>query len=371
MSVATTYTAADSNETDLRPGHDIIRPATSASFRTGRPQTSSGPTARRPPPRPATATQKESARAPRTVKPKATAPVKTETAAVQPAANARKTSAESANAAKPADKSASPEAGGDLDNITSGMKRIKINVLTKEKKEARQREAAEKAAAEKMAAEQVMSDIYHTTEIAGSPANSVDAPMNERPFSPPDVPTHSSGSPSIRSQPSPIPTIYEAPSETQEAESTDGAIPSIVTTPTIETHPPPAFTQSSSPPTTSTPTPTTPDLFVPYQPEGPTPESLPISGPIRILDPNTGTPAPNNRSPKKAPHFPPFNPRDLGLSPEGKGQGHGFTATSPIPFATPRPATSAGDGRASADSTKEKPKRVWEVKETPQLHRRI
>lgn len=382
MSVST-HTAVDSNETDLRPGPDIVRPATSASFRTARPQTASGPTARRP--RPAGAAQKDGARAPRTVKSKATAPVNTEPAVSQTAAANTTTPLDTTNTVKSVEETttghtsetatkSSPDASGGLDNITSGMKRIKINVLTKEKKEARQREAAEKAAAEQMAAEKIVPASNHSTEKTRSPTRGVDAPKAERPLSPPDMPRHGSGSPetgtpSIRSQPSPIPTIYEAPVETQEVELTESAIPSIVTTPTIETHPPPAFTQSSSPPAASTPTPTTPDLFVPYQPEGPTPESIPITGPVRILDPNTGTPAPNNRSPKKTQQFPPFDARALGLSPDKKG--HGFTATSPIPFATPRPATSAGDGQTASDPTKEKPKRVWEVKETPQLRRQL
>ena len=387
MSVAT-HSPMDSHDTDLTPGHDIVRPATSASFRTARPQTASGPSARRP--RPASTVQKDSGRVSRVGKPKATVPAKAESTAAQAASVTQAAPAEATNVGTklpgetstnhaPANVSQpSADASGDLDNITSGMKRIKINVLTKEKKEARQREAAEKAAADKKAAEaQAVPNSNHVGENTASPVHSANG-------SPRDVARYSSdspemGTPSNRSLPSPIPTIYEAPAETQTVEFYDNAIPSIVTTPTIETHPPPpAFTQSSSPPATSTNTPTTPDLFVPYQPDGPMPESIPISGPVRILDPNTGTPAPAaNRSPKKAQQpFPPFDARALGLSPDRQGQGHGFTATSPIPFATapPRPATSAGDGQPNVGEPgkeKEKPKRVWEVKETPQLRRQL
>ncbi|RYP26271.1 hypothetical protein DL767_008121 [Monosporascus sp. MG133] len=185
------------------------------------------------------------------------------------------------------------DAGNDIDKITNGMKRIKIKFLTKEERESRKREAAEKAAAKEKAA----------AELQAEPTT-------------------------------PAPTI-----------------PGIVTTP-VSAGDQPSFAESS-PPAASTPATTataqTPDPFIPYQPEGPTPAAVPVSGPIRILDPNVGS-RPASASPRKPR---PFEARKLATvsSPEKtRGyQGHGFTAKSSIPFAA-RPGSSGGATMAAKSS---------------------
>ncbi|EMR66179.1 putative histone deacetylase hos3 protein [Eutypa lata UCREL1] len=245
---------------------------------------------------------------------------------------------------------ASSDNGGDLDNITNGMKRIKINVLTKEKKEARQREAAEKKAASERATSE--------EAVSASPFEEV-----------------------------PIPTIM---------------------TPTIESNNHQPHSTGNSPEAAAA-TAQTPDPFVPYHPDGPPAAAIPLSGPVRILDPNTGTPASarphsprkqQQRSPSKAAiaataqqqnkHQPPppppqpplpFDARVLALSPDRKGY-HGFTATSPIPFAAPRPTVAAlePDRNQNATTTTTATEgsspsggrgKVWDVPETPGLRRQV
>ena len=65
--------------------------------------------------------------------------------------------------------------------------------------------------------------------------------------------------------------------------------------------------------------PKSPDMFIPYQPDGPPPMAATFHGPVQFLPPNTGTPSPAKRA------------------------GHAFTATSAIPFA-PRPADKSHTG---------------------------
>ncbi|RYP11095.1 hypothetical protein DL764_000253 [Monosporascus ibericus] len=185
------------------------------------------------------------------------------------------------------------DAGNDMDKITNGMKRIKIKFLTKEERESRKREAAEKAAAKEKAA----------AELQAEPTT-------------------------------PAPTV-----------------PSILTTP-VSAGDQPSFAESSSP-AASTPATTataqTPDLFIPYQPEGPTPAAAPVLGPIRILDPNVGA-RPASASPSKPRPFEARRVANAG-SPEKTRSyhGHGFTAKSPIPFAA-RPGSSGGATMAPKSS---------------------
>ncbi|RYO94747.1 hypothetical protein DL766_000010 [Monosporascus sp. MC13-8B] len=198
------------------------------------------------------------------------------------------------------------DAGNGMDKITNGMKRIKIKFLTKEERETRKREAAEKAAAK------------------GKPA----------------------------AEPTAVSATRPAPIELQAEPTTPApTVPSIVTTP-VSARDQPTFA-GSSPPAVSTPATTatarTPDLFIPYQPEGPTPAAAPLSGPIRILDPNVGfPPAPTSHS-KSCP----FEARKLapvGSPEKARGhRGHGFTASSPIPFAA-RPGSSGGATTAARSS---------------------
>ncbi|TQV92666.1 hypothetical protein V2A60_009136 [Cordyceps javanica] len=111
--------------------------------------------------------------------------------------------------------------------------------------------------------------------------------------------------------------------------------------------------------TASSPPPADPGVFINYQPEGPTPVAVKHEDSLTWLEPNVptsssaSTPAATTPSPvKKKP-----------------GVSHLFHYTSGIPFA-PRPGSGgSGDGEAAGDVLKPKeevtPKAMWKVPETP------
>ncbi|KAH9993657.1 hypothetical protein F4779DRAFT_608528 [Xylariaceae sp. FL0662B] len=255
------------------------------------------------------------------------------------------------------------DTANDLEKITNGMKRIKINVLTKEKKEAKQRAEAEKAAMEQKKAEE---------EVQAAAAANTPIPSIENNLVSPIVPEAEDTAlpPSQHDATQNQSNIFREAGQVRPIEATNGFTP-------IETKVEPPSPERSTvltpidsnqtPFTSSSPVQTTPDaahgedLFVQYQPNGPPPTSIPISGPIQILDPNSGTPAQQN----KFQHHP-FNARSLPSSPARKG-GHGFTATSDIPFA-PRPASKDGIPTLTHPQAKTATKEqdVWEIPETPQ-----
>ncbi|KAI0419208.1 hypothetical protein F5X98DRAFT_373005 [Xylaria grammica] len=303
-----------------RPGSSLsVRPSSSMSVRT---QASTTTNSRRG--RPAVPPRKDSGRVPR-------APRKTKPAtakAQEPSSTAMPEALPNANdghdplplksqttvaTAENISMAAAPPA--DLDQITAGMKKIKINVLTKEQKAARLKAKAEMCTDD-------------------TPVTKAETPLNKQPFSPPTpIETHF------------IPTAPDAgivqdptsPVEVQ-ADSQCGATPTeskvntaVPTTPTIISPTEPSL---SSTPFTSSPLiqpPSEPtqdsDLFVPYQPDGPPPTALPIQRPVRILEPNTGTPA----RPASIQQNPRLQSYSVPVSPVRRG-GHGFTATSNIPF---------------------------------------
>ncbi|KAI0447003.1 hypothetical protein F4803DRAFT_392538 [Xylaria telfairii] len=232
----------------------------------------------------------------------------------------------------------------DLDQITNGMKKIKINVLTKEQKAARLKAKAETATA------------------GDEPTHKEESPLNEQPPSPPTV-VEAKSSPSssnmgdIPGSTSPVRVV--TPSQYVHSTPTGSKFEAIIPkTPTIisPTEPSPSSTPfASSPLVRSPPEPAQNiDLFVPYQPEGPPPNTIPIQRPVHILEPNTGTPVRPNPTQHRT-----LQSYSVPVSPVRRG-GHGFTATSSIPFspgpilntqtilqdtvlALPRPATKTED----------------------------
>ncbi|CAJ2513927.1 Uu.00g020460.m01.CDS01 [Anthostomella pinea] len=269
----------------------------------------------------------------------------------------------------------SSNATDDLESITNGMKKIKINVLTKEKKEAKQRaEAERKAAADQEAARQAKPTADKVG--IGSPASEqkpvlpVTGTLSEEEKRSVDLATHNAGyqaptdqSPNLET---PIHQYEQPPQVHAKVESAVPMAPAIKT----PAKPGPAhtlFRLDSPDPLQATPRPAQhEDLFVQYQPHGPPPHTIPLSGPVRILDPNTGTPARPTQL-----HPPVFTPASVPPSPARKG-GHGFTATSAIPFASrPVQETQAMSNEnvtflpqptVKADAQDEG---VWEIPETP------
>ncbi|KAI3318705.1 hypothetical protein HD806DRAFT_511623 [Xylariaceae sp. AK1471] len=257
------------------------------------------------------------------------------------------TTAENASTKVPAPKD-------DLDQITNGMKKIKINVLTKEQKEARLKAKAEMAAA---------GDIL---------TPKAESPLFEQPTSPPAV-TETQSNPmysDIKSLESPASaaTVEALSQQDSRTPPTDPEVEiAIPMTPTIitPTEPSPSSTPFASSPLVQPPSEPTQhiDLFVPYQPDGPPPNPIPIQRPVQILEPNTGTPAhPNHMQPPKLQSY------SVPVSPARRG--HGFTATSNIPF-SPGPTRSMSKDTVPvlarpAVKTEDVDSNAWEIPETPE-----
>ncbi|KAI1811373.1 hypothetical protein GGS20DRAFT_588579 [Poronia punctata] len=180
----------------------------------------------------------------------------------------------------------------DLDQITSGMKKIKINVLTKEQKAAR-----EKAGQVAASAGNVMASKAERSTV------------EEPPFSLAVVEAEASPRHGIGNVGDGVPATETKP----EAETAIPTIPTVIT-PTEPSLPPTPF--ASSPPVQSPQEPVGGgDLPAPYQPLGPMPMPMPMP-----------------MQPAK------FQSYSVPVSPVRRS-GHGFTATSNIPF-SPGPARS-------------------------------
>ncbi len=367
LSVASSLsTVADvqmpSNAT-ARPGSSLsVRPNTSMSVRT---QSSTVVNTKKG--RPAAPPKKDGGRAPR-------APRKTKPATVKVEAGSSSATTQTlpntndgngplppksqTTVAKAGNSSTATTTPTDLDQITNGMKKIKINVLTKEQKAARLKANAEKPA---------------TDDI---PAPKEENPSNEQPPSPPTfMQAQSNPMPSdIGSIQDPTsPTAVEVHSQQKCATPTKSKFETAIPkTPTIisPTEPSPSSTPFASSPLVQPPPEPIQniDLFVPYQPDGPPPNALPIQRPIQILEPNTGTPA----RPNPIQH-PRLHSYSVPVSPVRRG-GHGFTATSSIPF-SPGPVPNAQSRfkddvpvlpRPTAKTEEDIDSQTWEIPETPE-----
>ncbi|KAI1853960.1 hypothetical protein JX265_003717 [Neoarthrinium moseri] len=190
---------------------------------------------------------------------------------------------------------ATSDSGTGLDRITNGMRKIKINVVTKEMKEAREKERAGVKHGESSTTpvlEQFASEASSTPKIEESKLDQVQ-------FSQPDHHLHSN---EINNSPSEVgDVIYPLPQPVTPQKDNWQQQPAPITPAMNDQFPPVPKAPTTSAAGDS-------DLFVPYQPEGATPQAIPQSAPVTWLAPNTvDTPMPF--------------------------QGHQFTATSTIPFA--------------------------------------
>ncbi|TGJ80191.1 hypothetical protein E0Z10_g8580 [Xylaria hypoxylon] len=294
-----------------------MRPNSSMSIQT---QTSAVVNSRKG--RPAAPPRKDSSRAPRAPRKTKLATAKTQTVSSAATTEALTNTNDGNSPLLPKSETIVATAGNsspatatsaDLDQITNGMKKIKINVLTKEQKAARLKAKAEMSTA---------NDIL-TSEGENS--------LNQQPSSPPTL-TEARFNPTasdigIIQQPTLPIGIQEHDRATPTKSKVETTVP---TTPTIISPTEPSLSSTpfkSSPLVQSPPKPTQDmDLFVPYQPDGPPPNALPIQRPVQILEPNTGTPA----RPNPIQH-PRLHTYSVPVSPARRG-GHGFSATSSIPF---------------------------------------
>ncbi|KAH7031406.1 histone deacetylase domain-containing protein [Microdochium trichocladiopsis] len=246
----------------------------------------------------------------------------------------------------------------ELDNITNGMKRIKINVLTKEKKEERARAEAERKAA--LGQQAMTESLSASTELAGSHAmdtvagSSSSVAHDEAPVTPGfDVSAHNTLGSSNGTPQAP----FTAPPAVSSIKIEDNvAIPlDYNASPTVkhELSPEPEQVvpefRPSSPSTPAAQPAAEPDLFVPYQPEGPPGMSVPLTGPVKILEPNMGTPA--HFEPKTSDRPDLASPSPVKFSKPGKLGGHHFTATSKLSFAQPRTGAPPGTSNQSSPVT--------------------
>ena len=222
-----------------------------------------------------------------------------------------------------------------MDSLANDMKKIKITLVTKEQREAREKERMEK---QKTDAQQ----------FAGVPEQHPTIELGEAILeSPAGTPTpgygaFAGGPEHLRPDARPaVPGLAIAGSEPIEHNLASPASPEYVS------HP------ASSPvrrgPASDT-QPSTPDVFISYQPEGPTPEAIPQKEPLQWLPPNSSTPMAARTA-------------DLPV----------FTSTSTIPFA-PRPGSAGSTGGSMVQTpTSVSPRKsgrpadqpIWEVPESP------
>jgi histone deacetylase HOS3 len=215
----------------------------------------------------------------------------------------------------------------DIDNLTSGMKKIKLSLTTKAQREAKEQ------------AKQAAKPTSKPVAIKPRPR-----PTETRVV--PPVASMTNGTSSVVPQPQPasiLPPVPVTPQQSlpshfpthlQAAEvPLPASSPLAPSYPELEQGPP---ISKPAPPPHSNPAPNS-ELFVHYQPEGPQPESMIQQEPLKWLPPNTSTPSPMKRG-------------DLPV----------FTSTSAIPFGLPRV-----NGEAKKEENKEKDVDIWEIPETP------
>jgi histone deacetylase HOS3 len=249
-----------------------------------------------------------------------------------------------------------------IDNLTSGMKKIKLNLTTKAQREAKELEKqAAKPATKPITIKpakprQVEKAIGNTriippaaqaASINNGPSSAVPQsqlpeilppmPITPQHSLPAQFPAHlqqAAEVPLPTSSPAapPYPTLEQGPEISRPAHPPSPSYPALEKGPQIW-KPTSASASASTP---SHPV-TTSDVFIPYQPEGPPPESMIQQEPLKWLPPNTATPSPMKRG-------------DLPV----------FTSTGAIPFGLPRV-----NGEVKKEENKGKDVDIWEVPETP------
>lgn len=277
--------------------------------------------------------------------------VRTTTAAKKDAPKAPRAKKATTGAAKSGSKTSSPmrpqssrvaakTEGDDLDNITSGIK--KITLVTKQQKEARAREKKLPTGGKQAAspAEPQTSSLPVTPGEAPAqelvlPSDSGDQPTATSPALQPEVPQQ------------------EAP-----------------VTPTLN------IVKDETPPDPPVPEASTPlDVFVQYQPEGPTPETITPTGPLNWLPVNSSADPSPAKQPAPAATPSPVKVEEraaatMSPSPMKRGDLPVFTPTSQLRFA-PRTGEQSSPSLSMSPKAKAAAERkvdgdILEVPETPE-----
>lgn len=251
---------------------------------------------------------------------------------------AAKTGSKSSSPTRPQSSRATAKTeGDDLDNLTSGIK--KITLVTKQQKEARARERKRPTGGKQAASLAV-------PQSSSPPVTPGEAPPQEliAPFS-------SGNHPSVTSPSLPLEPPQQEPPITP--------VVNVVEEDAIKDETPTAQQAIT-------------DVFVQYQPEGPTPEVITPQGPLNWLPVNSAaTPSPakqtapaDTSSPVKEEERATMSP-----SPMKRGELPVFTPTSQLRFA-PRTGEQSSAIPASASAKAEAERTldnaVWEVPETPE-----
>ncbi|KAK5653908.1 hypothetical protein OQA88_7833 [Cercophora sp. LCS_1] len=244
------------------------------------------------------------------------APKKLTTAGLNGTAGA-KTSPLSSTPASASPDQALEKSTNDMDDLTTNMKKIKITLVTKAQREARERE---RLAREKLAAADTISVATPVEEsksllrpenlaLPSSPADATTTPLSSPPIIDPPQ--------SLSAESSPVPNytvsqppVGQLPNTATPISADRHLLPQRIPLPSSS---PVAATPSWSPTRSPSRAALQTDIFIPYQPEGPalSPNRGNPQQPLQWLEPNTGTPTPAMRR------------ADLPV----------FTATSAIPFA--------------------------------------
>jgi histone deacetylase HOS3 len=233
-------------------------------------------------------------------------------------------------------KAANKAASGDIDSITTGMKKITIN-LSKAKEQAKLAAKSASASAPKKPAAQIQDNA--AVQAQDLPTYSKPSPEDTK--MPPNsfvLPGAHNISPA-RGVSTPQPLSPSRFAHLQDA----SYVPLPASSPVVPTG------ASNFPTPNSAPTPLNngvSDVFVQYQPEGPPPAPIPQQEPLKWLPPNTSTPVAMKRG-------------DLPV----------FTSTGAIPFGVNanRGTSSVSAGEAPvATSKQQKPEpSIWDVPKTP------
>ncbi|GKT47315.1 uncharacterized protein ColSpa_07496 [Colletotrichum spaethianum] len=245
----------------------------------------------------------------------------------------------------------------DMDKLTAGMKKVKINLITKTQKEERAKaaQAAQAKAAIPSATEEAKPAFpaQVATPTAPSPvAPPTVTPPQEEAFTTPPTQPPAFEDLSLAAAPSGWPEVSTPVTEqmpvavTPDPRQLELPVSSPVTSPAVAT-------------------PSDSDVFINYQPDGPTPVSMTPQEPLKWLPPNMNTPvktspsklssaklSPNKKSPAK------MMRADLPV----------FTSTSAIPFAPqdPHGMLEVKQEAAVKADPEEPAKSIWEIPETPQ-----
>ncbi|KAJ4264988.1 histone deacetylase [Fusarium torreyae] len=254
---------------------------------------------------------------------------------------------------KPTDKvGASSTAGDDIDSITTGMKKIRINLITQSQKEARERARleAEKAKGNGSTATtqpepekpaEAPSGIQHSSESSSADSIVVSTGQDNLP---PNQPAHVD--PRIPSPPATASSGIATPLLEQDSFESAAPVTQLIS---------PPFSSPTIPSVSVHPSADADDVFVPYQPEGPAPEPIAQHEPLKWLPPNV--PTPSSQTPAATPS--PIKKNNL------------FQYSSGIPFA-PRPGQQS-QGASGAKATEpgvklepNVPSSIEKIPETPQ-----